>query len=281
MKKLFVLLGILGFILLTTTGAFSQGNSVKRGRVGCPQCVNDGSPVSQSLQKADELYASFKTKEALNELLKVLQLEPENPEALAKTARVYIDFGDMIPESTSDWQDKRLKQYQIAEQYARKAVKADPNVTWGHFYVAASLGKIASVSPISKQIDLSKEIQTEVEKALAIDPENGFAYHVYGVWHRRLAEIGQMSRVAASVFLGRSIPQGSMEKSVEYLNKAVSLNPKVISHRLELAKTHIAMGNLQLARTSLKSAQELPVQFSDDAQHKAEAKKLLEEIKDQ
>jgi FimV-like protein len=281
MKKLFVLLGILGFILLTTTGAFSQGNSVKRGRVGCPQCVNDGSPVSQSLQKADELYASFKTKEALNELLKVLQLEPENPEALAKTARVYIDFGDMIPESTSDWQDKRLKQYQIAEQYARKAVKADPNVTWGHFYVAASLGKIASVSPISKQIDLSKEIQTEVEKALAIDPENGFAYHVYGVWHRRLAEIGQMSRVAASVFLGRSIPQGSMEKSVEYLNKAVSLNPKVISHRLELAKTYIAMGNLQLARTSLKSAQELPVQFSDDAQHKAEAKKLLEEIKDQ
>lgn len=281
MKKLFVPLGILGFILLTNTGAFSQGNSVKRGRVGCPQCVNDGSPVSQSLQKADELYASFKTKEALNELLKVLQLEPENPEALAKTARVYIDFGDMIPESTSDWQDKRLKQYQIAEQYARKAVKADPNVTWGHFYVAASLGKIASVSPISKQIDLSKEIQTEVEKALAIDPENGFAYHVYGVWHRRLAEIGQMSRVAASVFLGRSIPQGSMEKSVEYLNKAVSLNPKVISHRLELAKTHIAMGNLQLARTSLKSAQELPVQFSDDAQHKAEAKKLLEEIKDQ
>jgi tetratricopeptide (TPR) repeat protein len=281
MKKLFVLLGILGFILLTNTGAFSQGNSVKRGRVGCPQCVNDGSPVSQSLQKADELYASFKTKEALNELLKVLQLEPENPEALAKTARVYIDFGDMIPESTSDWQDKRLKQYQIAEQYARKAVKADPNVTWGHFYVAASLGKIASVSPISKQIDLSKEIQTEVEKALAIDPENGFAYHVYGVWHRRLAEIGQMSRVAASVFLGRSIPQGSMEKSAEYLNKAVSLNPKVISHRLELAKTYIAMSNWQLARASLKSAEELPLQFSDDRQNKAEAKKLLEEIKDQ
>jgi tetratricopeptide (TPR) repeat protein len=154
-------------------------------------------------------------------------------------------------------------------------------VTWGHFYVAASLGKIASISPITKQIDLSREIQAEVEKAITLDPDNGFAYHVYGIWHRRMAEIGQMSRVAATVFLGRTIPKGSMEKSIEYLNKAVSLNPKVISHRLELAKTHIAMGNLQLARTSLKSAQELPLQFSDDRQNKAEVKKLLEEIKDQ
>jgi tetratricopeptide (TPR) repeat protein len=243
--------------------------------------VNDGSPISNSLQKADELYASFKTKEALSELLKVLDLDPQNTEALSKIARVYIDFGDMIPESTTDWQEERLKQYEIAEQYARKVVKIDPNVTWGHFYVAASLGKIASISPITKQIDLSREIQAEVEKAITLDPDNGFAYHVYGIWHRRMAEIGQMSRVAATVFLGRTIPKGSMEKSIEYLNKAVSLNPKVISHRLELAKTHIAMGNLQLARTSLKSAQELPLQFSDDRQNKAEVKKLLEEIKDQ
>lgn len=280
MGKFFILLGAFVFLLLTEVNAFCQTSSAKTGRVGCPQCVNDGSPISQSLQKTDELYASFKTKEALNELLKVLQLDPQNTEALSKIARVYIDFGDLIPESSEDWQAKRLKQYQIAEQYARKAVKADPNATWGHFYVAASLGKIAMLSPIAKQIDLAREIQTEVEKAIALDPDNGFAYHVYGIWHRRMAEIGQMSRLAASVFLGRTIPKGSMEKSVEYLNKAISLNPNVISHRLELAKTHIALGNGQLARNFLKAAQELPIQFSDDSQHKAEAKQLLQEIKD-
>jgi len=280
MQQIFILLGTFGLVVLTGLPVFSQGKPTKVGRVGCPRCVNDGSPASQSLQKADELYASFKTKEALDELLKVLQVDPQNTEALSKITRVYIDFGDGIPESSPDWQGKRLKQYQIAEDYARKALKADPDNTWGHFYVAASLGKIAMLSPISKQIDLSREIQTEVEKSIALDPENGFAYHVYGVWHRRMAEIGQMSRVAASVFLGRTVPKGSMEKSVEYLNKAVSLNPKVISHRLELAKTHIAMGNWQLARNSLKTAEELPVQFSDDRLHKAEAQQLLQEIKD-
>ncbi len=250
------------------------------GRVGCLHCKNDGSEISQLLQKADALYAGFKPKEALNELLKVLQLDPQNHEALSKASRVYIDFGDAITETTADWQERKLKQYRIAEEYARKAIKADPDGTWGHFYVAVSLGKIAMRSSIPKQIDLAKEIRTEVEKAIALDPQNGYAYHVYGVWHRRMAEIGQMSRLLSVAVLWRSVPKGSLEKSVEYLKKAISLNPTVISHHLELAKTYIPMGQLELARDSLRTAQELPVQFSDDPINKKAVEKLLQELKD-
>jgi FimV-like protein len=270
----------LGYPLADPSGSLSDGSQPDGGRVGCPHCKNDGSEISQLLQKADALYAGFKQKEALNELLKVLQLDPQNHEALSKASRVYIDFGDMIPESGQDWQERKLKQYSIAENYARKAVKADANVTWGHFYIAASLGKIAAQSSIPKQIDLAKEIRTEVERAITLDPENGYAYHVYGVWHRKMAEIGKMSRVVASVFLWRSVPKGSMEKAVEYLNKAIYFNPTIISHHLELARTYVAMGKYQLARTSLKSVQELPIQFSDDPQNKREAQQLAQEIKD-
>jgi tetratricopeptide (TPR) repeat protein len=232
------------------------------------------------LQKADELYAAFKPKEALPELLKVLDLEPQNAEALSKLARVYIDFGDAIPENIPDWEPKRLKQYQIAEQYARKAVKADPNVVWGHFYIAASLGSMAAVSPVAKQIDMAAEIRSAIEKAITLDPQNGFAYHVYGVWHRKMAEIGKMSRVFASVIYRRSIPTGSMEKSIEYLNKAVALNPTVIASRLELARSYVAVENWASARSFLTSIGGLPIQFSDDAKHKQRAEQLLAEIKE-
>ena len=267
-------------LLLPGVEVFAQGSSSKGGRVGCLDCANDGSRVSRSLQQADELYAAFKPKEALPELLKVLDLDPQNAEALSKIARVYIDFGDMIPESTPDWEAKRLKQYQIAEQYARKAVKADSNVVWGHFYVAASLGSMATVSPVAKQIDMAGEIRDAIEKAIALDPQNGFAYHVYGVWHRKMAEIGKMSRVFASVIYGRSLPAGSMEKSIEYLNKAVALNPKVITSRLELARTYVAVENWPSARRFLTSIGGLPIQFSDDAKHKQKAEQLLEEIRE-
>ena len=260
--------------------AFAQGKSPKMGRVGCPHCVNDGSPISRSLQRADELHAAFKPKEALAELLRVLESDSQNAEAMSKIARVYIDLGDTIPESTPDWEAERLKQFQVAEQYARKAVKADPNGTWGHFYVAASLGSVATVSPVAKQIDLAGEIRGAVEKAITLDPQNGFAYHVYGVWHRKMAEIGKASRMFASVLYGRSIPKGSMERSIEYLNKAIVLNPTVIASRLELAQSYVAVENWWLARNLLTSIRELPIQFSDDAKLKRKAEQILAEIKE-
>ncbi len=259
---------------------FAQTPPAKIGRVGCPRCINDGSAISWSLQKADELHAALKPKEALVELLKVLDRDPHHAEALSKIARVYIDFGDMIPEVTPDWEAKRLKQYQTAEQYARRAVKADANLNWGYFYVAASLGSIAAVSPVAKQIDLAGEIRGFVEKALELDPQNGFAYHLYGVWHRKMAEIGKMQRVLASVFIGRLPPHGSVEKSVEYLKRAVSLNPTVIVSRLELARSYITVENWPRARELLVSIRDLPLQFSDDPNHKQKAEQLLEEIKE-
>jgi FimV-like protein len=87
-----------------------------------------------------------------------------------------------------------------------------------------------------------------------------------------------MSRVFASVLYGRSLPQGSMEKSVEYLKKAIALNPTVITSRLELANTYMAMEDFQAARTMLSSIRNLPIQFSDDAKHKQKAEELLEEV---
>ena len=213
-------------------------------------------------------------------MLKILHIDGRNLEALVKLARAYIDIGDLIPESGPNWKEKKLKEYVIAEDYARKAVKVDPNSTWSYFWLAASVGNIAMVSPLARQVDLSSEIRDAVERSISIDPKNGSAYHIYGVWHRKVAEIGATSRMFASVLYGKTLPKGSVEKSIEYLKKAVSLNPTVIVSRLELARSYITKSEWQTARTLLKSIPELPVQFSDDAKLKQKAEQLFEEIKD-
>jgi tetratricopeptide (TPR) repeat protein len=222
-------------IILASPGSAAQVDepvSPPDAETACPQCRNDSVEIAQLHKTADRLYAQFKPKEAANELLKILRADPQNFEALIKLSRAYIDLGDMIPESAPDWKERRLKDYQTAEDYARRAIKANPNSTWGHFYLGASLGLTAVVSPIARQVELAEEIRLALEKSLALDANNGFAYHAYGVWHRKIAEIGKMSRVFASVLYGRSLPQGSMEKSVEYLKKAIALNPTVIVSRL-------------------------------------------------
>jgi tetratricopeptide (TPR) repeat protein len=245
-----------------------------------PCCKQDGAEIARLLKNADRLYGQFKPKETVDELHKILRLDGYNFEALVKLARAHIDIGDRIPEDGSDAKEQRLKAYAVAEDYARKAVKVDPASTWGHFWVAASVGNIALVSPISKQVELAGEIREQVEKAIALDPTNGTAYHIYGLWHRKMAEIGGTSRAVASVLYGRSLPQGSLEKSIEFLKKAIALNPTVIVSRLELARSHVAREEWEPARAALRSIPELPIQFSDDAKHKQKAEQLLDEIKD-
>jgi tetratricopeptide (TPR) repeat protein len=129
-------------------------------------------------------------------------------------------------------------------------------------------------------MELAGEIRNFIEKAISLDPQNGFAYHAYGVWHRKMAEIGKMSRMFASVLYGRSLPNGSLEQSIEYLKKALRLNPNVIASRLELARSYAAVDNFPQARTMLASIRELPIQFSDDPKHKQKAEQMLAEIND-
>src|ERR1044071_6923158 len=252
-----------------------------RGAEGKPDCCRRSEmEIARSLKNADRLYAQFKPREALAELQKILQVDPNHFEALIKTARAHIDVGDQIAEQGADWKERKFKEYTIAEGYARKAVQVDGKSTWSHFWVAAAVGNIAMVSPIAKQLDLAGEIRDEVEKAIALDRKNGSAYHIYGVWHRKVAEIGATSRMFANVLYGRSVPSASLEKSIEYLQKAVQLNPTVIVSRLELARSYIATGAWAPARAMLRSIPDLPNQFSDDAKHKEKAAQLLTEIKD-
>jgi tetratricopeptide (TPR) repeat protein len=248
------------------------------GKTACCQEVD--TTIARLHKNAERLYAQFKPRDAANELQKILQQDGQNFEALAKLARAHIDIGDMISGSSQDAQDRKMKEYRTAEDYARQAIKINPNSTWGHFYVAASLGSMAMLSPVAKQIDMAGEIRNSIEKAIALDSQNGFAYHVYGVWHRKMAEIGKASRMVVSVLYGRSIPAGTLEKSIEYLRKAVTLNPTVIVSRLELARSFAAVEEWSLARQSLAAIRELPIKFSDDAKHKEKAEQLLDEIKE-
>jgi tetratricopeptide (TPR) repeat protein len=276
-------IGTCGLILILASpgraGESEEAVSPLGQRNGCPHCRDESVDIARLHKNADRLYAQFKPKEAAEELLRIIRLDAHNFEALVKLSRAYIDIGDMIAESAPDWKERRLKDYRAAEDYARRAVKIDPNSTWGHFYLAASLGHIAVVSPLARQVELAGEIRAALDRSLALDARNGFAYHAYGVWHRKMSEIGKMSRVFASVLYGRSLPEGSMDQSIEYLKKAIALNPTVIISRLELANTYIAIEDFPAARSMLSSIQDLPVQFSDDAKHKQKAEELLEEIK--
>ena len=105
--------------------------------------------------------------------------------------------------------------YTEATALARKAVAANPNDTWGHFQLAAANGKRLLLLGKKEQIDASKAVRAEIDKAIELDPTNHLAYHALGRWHRRMDEIGGAKRFFGSLIYG-SIPKGSYAESEKW-----------------------------------------------------------------
>jgi len=170
-----------------------------------------------------------------------------------------------------------MKMYTEATALAKKAVAANPNDTWGHFQLAASNGKRLLLLGKKEQIDASKAVRAEIDKAIELDPQNHLAYHALGRWHRRMAEIGGAKRFFGGLIYG-SIPKGSFEESEKNLRKAIELHPEYANHYLELGRTLVELKKADLAAEAFQKCIDLPKTTSKDGVLKAEAKTELEKV---
>lgn len=234
--------------------------------------------AADHIRQGDEYYSQFDDAKALEEYLAAAKLEPENYEALWKTARAYFDLGDLMEPKEKSAVEEQRKLFTESFKHARQAVRANPEDTWGHFFYSAAQGKYVLTQGKKEQINASKNIKGEIEKAIELDPENDLAYHALGLWHRTMAEIGGAKRLLGGLIYG-SIPKGSVEEAERYFKQAIELNPEYTNHHLELGRTYLAMKNYDLAKQEFQKTLELPETTSKCSQHKKEAQAELEALK--
>jgi len=237
-----------------------------------------GQTAADHIRQGDEYYAQFNDAQALESYLLAVQAEPAGYEALWKTARAYFDLGDLSPTDGAGAAEKKRALYNNAIKYSKQAIQADPNGTWGHFFLSAAMGKYVLTQGKKEQINGSKTIKAEIEKAIELDPNNDLAFHALGRWHRRMAEIGGASRLLGGMIYG-SIPKGSFEESEKNLLKAIQLNPNYTNHHLELGRTYLAMKKKDLAVQEFQKVLELPNTTSKCQLYKKEAEAELAKLK--
>ncbi len=230
------------------------------------------------VKTGDDYYAQFNDEKALEAYLQAVEMDPTNYEALWKAARALIDVADALPAKDPATSEKQKKMYLQAEEYAQKAVKVNPNDTWGHFFLSAALGKRALLLGKKEQIQMSRRVKAEIEKAIELDPNNDLAYHALGRWHRRMAEIGGVKRALGGLLYG-DIPRGTFEESEKYLKKAVELRPDYTNHYLELGRTYLAMEKKDLATTCFQQCLDAPITTSKCELYKKEAAEELAALK--
>jgi len=160
--------------------------------------------------------------------------------------------------------------------HAREAVALAPDSALGHLWLAATLGRKALKEGPRTRLALSREIKSEVDRAIAIDPGIGRAYHVRALWNRKVASLSAIERLAANAVLG-GVPKGaSMENAVRDLERAIQLEPDYLNHRLELGRTYLKLERLDEARRELERVLGLPPTSNPrDPHFQREARELL------
>jgi tetratricopeptide (TPR) repeat protein len=237
-----------------------------------------GQTAAEHILKGNEYFTAYDDQKALDEYLAAVQLEPANYEALWKAARGFIDVSDLITGTDKESKEKRRKMYSDAVSYAKKAVAANGDDTWGHFILSSAMGNKALLMSTKDQIDASKKIRAEIDKAIDLDETNDLAFHALGRWHRRMAEIGGAKRFFGGIIYG-SIPKGTFAEAEQAFHKAIELKPDYLNHHIELARTYMAMGKFDLAVPEYQQAIDLPVTASKDNDLKVEAASEIEKAK--
>ncbi len=235
--------------------------------------VHEGASAAEPTAGGDAAYATGRPRDARAEWQAALETHPNDFALLTRLARV---------ESELSQDEKGEEGHALAVSavdHARAAVKAAPDSAQGHVWLAVALGRQALREGPKTKLALSREIKSEVDRAIAIDPRIGRAYHVRAIWNRELASLNMFERTMAGTVLG-GVPKGaSMDNAVADLRKAIELEPDYVNHHLELGRTYQMMKKPDAARAEFEKAIALPPTSSArDPHYQSEARELLAKL---
>lgn len=231
-----------------------------------------GSPIAAAVSHGDDSFARGQLREALASYQSAASQDAGHVGALCGLSRVEAE----LCENARGEERRRLVASSV--EHARAAVKAAPEYAPGHVCLAVSLERQLRVEGPKTRAALEREIKSELDRAIGLDPSAGQAYFERGMWNRRLTTMNLWQRGLTRVMLA-GLPRGaSMESAVRDLERAVELEPEVIDYRLELARTYLKQKRNGDARRELERTLALPGNRPRDSGLQTEARALLEKL---
>ncbi|MBX2946558.1 MAG: tetratricopeptide repeat protein [Cyclobacteriaceae bacterium] len=219
------------------------------------------------------LEKAFKTEQAFEKYESVIKENPTHTKAYTHASRMLSNMGGRLPMTQLDEKRNYLEK---ARRYAEKSIElnpADPDARLAHII---SLGLLSEISrnPREKVLD-AKLIHGEAKKIIELDSLYGEAYFVLGKWQLELSRLNWLELLACKLLFGGLPEDISKKTSLEYFNKALSINPNSILYLFGQASAYADLGEKEKAIKVLQRALKLPLAEPDDEQRKERCRNLL------
>ena len=225
------------------------------------------------LAHADSLFDNYQEKESLAAYNEVLDENPNNLSALWHASLLYSRIGNRL-----DDDDEMKMYYNNAKDLAQRALAVDSTSADANFVMAVAMGRMALIVGSRERVAASRDIKKYADRALEADSTNAGAWHVLGRWNYEISNLNFAERLAANVLFG-GIPEGaSTEKAVEYINKAIALNPKFVLYYYDLAKAYEELGEDEQAVEACKTGLEKSTLLPGDEIIHEDCRELIDDL---
>jgi FimV-like protein len=231
--------------------------------------------AAEHIALGDKEHAEFRPSKALEHYEAALAMDSTNADALARASRSAVDLGEQ--EATKS---AATTLYRKGERYARRAVALNPNNAENQFHLARALGRTALSVGVRERVKYAVEIRETALTALKFDANHPGALHVLGVWNAEVMRLSGVERFFAKNFLGgRIFGQASWKDAVANMERAVQVDPERLTHRLDLAKVYVNVGEKEKAREQFQHVVAGPRSDYNDPVYKREAEAALAKLK--
>jgi tetratricopeptide (TPR) repeat protein len=236
--------------------------------------VARGQSAEEQVKAGDRAFDAMDLTTALDLYGKAIAAEPRNYEALWKASRTSVELG--IPAST---EAKRNAYFSSGEQYARRAVAANPGDAEGHFVLGWVLGKTALSQSPRGRVKYGNEVRSHALECLRLKPTHAGCLHIMGVWNAEIMRLNSFVRlIARSVLGGRAFGSASWKEAVRYMEASVAAEPQRVVHRLDMGEIYRDVGEKQKAKQQFETGLSLPATDYNDRRFKAEIRRDLDRL---
>ena len=239
-----------------------------------PTLTAGAQTAAEWVSKGNVAYEARNATEALADYEHALALDPNDYDALWRASRSRVDLAGAETKS-----DERTTMYKTAQAEAAHAVQVNPGAADGHFVLAEALGRMALTMGARDRVKYAGRVREQAMACLKIEPQHAGCLHVMGVWNAEVMRLSGFTRMIARNFLGGQVfSQASWANARRYLEQSVTIEPRRIVHRLDLARVYADMGLTSLARTEYEAVISGELIDYNDPRYKADAAAELKRL---